>query len=276
MAEAGSKSIIGFAARRSITTKTGDEDDADEQRDRASPARPSLPSAPWLRPKTSAPTATAKVTTPGRSRSREASGSGASSGVARRVRAIVDQRQRHVDEEDEPPVDRGQQPAEHRAEGGEEGRGAGEDPERRPLLLVRVDGADDRQRRRHHQRRPDALQGAGGDRPARCSGRRPSPSSRGRRRPRRRGRRAASRRGRRAGRRRPSAPPAAGCWRSSATATCETEPPQRLDRVGAASGTAVWSTRIIELASVIAASVSRISRVEAISAERVKPTIAIH
>jgi hypothetical protein len=75
-----------------------------------------------------------------------------------------DHRQRHVDEEDEPPVDRRQHATEDRPERGEERRGAGEDAERRALLLVGIDGADDRERGRHHQRRADPLHGAGGDR----------------------------------------------------------------------------------------------------------------
>ncbi len=255
------KSTSGSRTRRSTITKTATST-SPAAIGPITPASPHPATAPWLSPKMSRPSATAKTSAPSTSTWREAAGSRRRSGVELSVSTIVVTASPTLMHEDEPPVDRGQQPAEDRAERGEGGRAAGEHPERGAPLRERGKMALTRSPPTSASSARPHSPGPRGPRSSTASTAPPRRTSWPRRRPpRRRGTRAAARS------RSPSRPPrtmnAASGRMFAVRIHCDSsiEPPRSLTARGVARGTAVWSTRIMLAAIVIAASVTHIARV---------------
>ena len=159
------KSMSGLATRSSTRTNADSghgRDDQRRQRQRAAPA-----------PVSTLPEADDQGTDPHREehdpRVVEGAQAATCSAESRRCRqrqADGHDRERNVDVENRAPVDvLRERAADERPEGGEEGGGAGEQPERPAPLRAREHPADDRDRGRHHQRGARALHGTHDDQP---------------------------------------------------------------------------------------------------------------
>ena len=150
----------------------------------------------------------------------------------------------------------GQDASEHRSRRRKEGRGASEDAQRPAALGLREDRARDRQGGGHHQRRPGALRESGRDRPDRVL--REPDQGRGDDEDRGAGEEDAAQAEQ-------VAEPAAQHHEAARGRMFAVRiqgpssrfPPRSRISSGTARGTAVWSTRIMLLARVIAASVSQ-------------------